>query len=392
MKVSPLRTEFFAQSSIDKDNMADVPRESCGWLLSSPFTAIVSRMHLSSPLRSQPLSAYDEMAQYYVDSRSDGFQASSEDFPDHCSLSLYSSGESDSWVMEDMFESSQFNPSYNRNHSSFGSSLSQLEDEEQIWRMWDANEDSVSSEPLLCVSEPVKVRDQEQHGTTRKLPSQIQSDILQSRKVHQLQRSSATRSPRRTTRARVDPTSPVAKTTYSAFPPETQSVPKVQRGYHGKCASFPAPTEPRMRPQRSRANTTPAPCPPSLHQDIFTSDLNSSATSSHKSQDSSTYLEMPLFMHSAPVSPQYPPPPERDLMDLMVETSRFSDDEDDEDEDQEDGPGFVVAMKSVLNLRRSNSSTDIEKLAVEKARVKPSRRNLSDTLNSWFKKKNRATL
>ena len=65
-------------------------------------------------------------------------------------------------------------------------------------------------------------------------------------------------------------------------------------------------------------------------------------------------------------------------MDMMVETSAFSDDEDDENED---GPGFVGAMKSVLNLGRSTSNTELDKLSFEKGSGKVARRNLSDTLN-----------
>ncbi|PVH74042.1 hypothetical protein DL98DRAFT_519527 [Cadophora sp. DSE1049] len=387
MKVSPLRTEFFAQSSIDKDNITVPPRESCGWLLSSSLTAIFSRMHLSSQPRSQQFSEDDAMAKRDVEIRTVACQVSSEDFQDHGSLSSYTSGDTDSCVMEDMFESFQFDPSYNNNHSSYGSSISQLDDEEQIWRLWDANEDKVSPQPLLypVISDPIQVREQGQLGTSRRLPSQIQSDARESRKGHHLQRSSATRSPRHITRTRVDPSPPVAKTVYSAFPPDIPTIPKLQQNCHLKCHSLPIPTERRVRPQRSRANTTPAPSVPSLHQGSHRSNLNTTAEPNHKVQTSSAW---PLSMHSAPTSPGYPPLPGRDLMDIMVETSAFSDDEDDEDE----SPRFVVAMKSVLNLGRSTSSTEIEKPHVEKARRNVPRRNLSDTLNSWFKKKKRATL
>jgi len=387
MKASPLPTEFFAQSSIDKDNMSALPRESCGWLLTSPFTAIVSRMHLGGTPRSQSLAANDIMAEHEVDHGTIDFQVPPEDFQDLCSSSsLRSSGESDSWVMEDMFEPSQFSPTYTNNHSSFDSSLSQLEDEEQIWRMWDTNEDFVSPKPLLYpnISDPVKVRDHGQLGTTRKLPSQIQSGI-QSRKASQLSRSSATRSPRRFAGAPIVPTSPVAKTFYSAFPSDTQAVPKLHQRYHEKCDSLPAPSEPRLRPQRSRAMTTPAPSGPSIGQATLPSSRNAPAATNVESQSSSECL----FMRSAPVSPQYPHFHERDLMDMMVETSAFSDDEDDENED---GPGFVGAMKSVLNLGRSTSNTELDKLSFEKGSGKVARRNLSDTLNSWFKKKKRVTL
>lgn len=387
MKVSPLRTEFFAQSSIDKDNITVAPRESCGWLLSAPLTAIFSRMHLSSQPRSHQFSKNDAMSKQDVDFRTVPGQVSSEDFLDHGSLSSYTSEESDSWVMEDMFESSHFDRSFNSNHSSYGSSLSQLDDEEQIWRLWDANEDKVSPKTLLypVISNPIQVQEQGQVGTTRTLPSQIQSDARQSRKGHQLQRSSATRSPRHVTRARVDPSTPGAKTVYSAFPPDIPAMPKLQQDGHIKCHSLPTPDEPRVRPQRSRANTTPAPSVPSLHQGSLRSNQNTNPAPNHKVQTASAW---PLCIQSAPTSPGYPPLPERDLMDLMVETSAFSDDEDDEDE----GPGFVVAMKTVLNLGKSNSHTELEKLPIDKAGRKVPRRNLGDTLNSWFKKKKRVTL
>ncbi|KAH9208744.1 hypothetical protein DL95DRAFT_467462 [Leptodontidium sp. 2 PMI_412] len=347
-------------------------------------------MQLSSPLRAQHLEAKDAIAIQDIERRTVGCQVSSGDFPDSCSMSSDSSEDSDNWLMEDMFEQSQSNTSYDKTHSSYGSHISQLEDEEDIWRLWDGSKDTPSPEPLLypVTSDPIQVREQGQLGTTRKLPSQIQFDTTESPKTNQLKRCSATRSPRRITRARVHPPSPVAKTSYSPFPPGTTKVANLHQDYHMNYHSWPVPNEPQARPQRLRANTTPTPAVPSIRKVSRSSNLSTCKILNQSHVSSPADITLPLFMSSAPTSPQFTPFPERDLMDLMVETSAFSDDEDDED----NAPVFVVAMKSVLNLGRGSSKVEGEKLPVEKAKKKDPRRTLRGALKSFLKKKKGATL
>ncbi|KAG4437084.1 hypothetical protein IFR05_007418 [Cadophora sp. M221] len=289
-----------------------------------------------------------------------------------------------------MFDQSHSNKSYDHTHSSYGSYISQLEDEEHIWHLWDESKDMISPEPLLypVASNPIQVREQGQLGTTRKLPSQIQLDTTKSQKTNQLKRRSATRSPRRITRTRVHPPSPVTKTIYSPFPPGVPAVTDLHQDYHMKCHSWPIQAEPQVRPRRLRANTTPAPTVPSIRKVSRPSNLSTCTILNQSNESSPADIVLPLFMSSAPVSHQFPPFPERDLMDFMVETSAFSDDEDDEDA----SPAFVVAIKSVLNLGRGISNVEGEKLPVEKTKKKAPRRTLRGALNALLKKKKGATL
>ncbi|KAH7333372.1 hypothetical protein BKA65DRAFT_507655 [Rhexocercosporidium sp. MPI-PUGE-AT-0058] len=389
MKVSPLRTEFFMQSTIDRqDNITVLPRqEPCGWLLSSPSTAVFSSMHLNSPLRSQQHQEDDAMAK--VESRTIACQESSPDFADGCSISC-SSEDSDSWLMEDMFEQSHRNTSTNNSHSSYGSYISQLEDEEYIWGLWDTRKDMVSPEPLHHpnTSKPAQVREQGDLGAAQKLPSQMRFDTTKSRKTTQLKRHSATRSPHRIARTRLDPPSPAGRKAYSPFPPRTPPVPDLHQDYHMKYHSWPVPTKPEVRPQRLRANTTPTPTVQSVRKVNRPSNLSTCVTLEQNDGTISTDNSVPLSMCSAPTSPQFPPLPGRDLLDLMVETSAFSDDEDDENH----VPAFVLAMKSVLKIGRGDANVEGEKLSVVETKKIASKKTLRGALGSLLKLKKGATL
>ncbi|KAL2065746.1 hypothetical protein VTL71DRAFT_3416 [Oculimacula yallundae] len=368
MKVLPLRREFFTQSPIDKDNITVVPhRESYGWLLSSPLTAIFSRMHLSSPLRAQNIKKANSMAVQEVAYRSASCQVSSDGFSDHYSVSSYSS-ESDSWLMEDMFEDSQGSTSCNTIHTSYDSSISQLDDHEHIYRWWDANKENVSPDPLFypVTSKAIQVREQGQLGTTRKLPSQIQYESTETCKTQHLKRASATRSPRRKGHSRADPSATIVKPAYSAFPPNSQESTNDKQDYHMKCHSWPAPTGPRSRPQRSRANTTPNLT--AIHKTSRPSNLSTCTILDHSSKSSLRDYYTPASVISNPTSPHMPYYPERNLMVLMAEeTSAFSD-----DEDNDESLTLKSAMKSVLNLGRA-TNVESEKFPVEKAKLKPKR-------------------
>lgn len=294
--------------------------------------------------------------------------------------------------MEDMFAQSQFIHSIDNSHSSYGSSFSQVEDEENIWRLWDANKDTFAPERLLypVTSNPISVGEQGQLGTAHKISSQIQSDIIEPRKTNHLKRSSATRSPRRITRTWFDPPSPTAKISYSQFHlPSNATAPKPHQESHMKCHSWPAPTEPRVRPQRSLANSTAVPTVPSTRQVSRPSNLSTYTTLDQNYESSPADISMSIAMRSASISPRFPPLPERDLMDMMVEISAFSDDDDD---DEDEVPAFVIAMKSVLNLGRGTPEGEGEKLAVDKAKRTAPRRTLRRTLSSLLKIKKGATL
>ncbi|XMA15068.1 hypothetical protein WAI453_007859 [Rhynchosporium graminicola] len=317
-----------------------------------------------------------------IESRTVALRVSSDDFPDNYSVSSYSSG-SDSWLMEDLFDNSPGFPSHNISHSSCGSSNSRLDYEEHLWRSWDADQDTFCADPLLA---PIQVREQGQTRTARKLPSQIQHERTETSKLQHLKRAPATRSPRRKSRIQAYSPSTAVRTNYLPYISSEPEAVDDRQDYHMKCHSWPTPAGPLVRPQRSRANTTPAPT--CILKFSRPSNLS---TCTALNQNNGPPIADISILRSQPPTPtflQFPYVPERDLMDLMVETSAFSDDEDDEPPTLKSA---IKYTKSVLNLHRAAANSESEKLPVEKAKRKP-RMTLRRAMSSFLSKKKGATL
>ncbi|EKD15686.1 uncharacterized protein L3040_005966 [Drepanopeziza brunnea f. sp. 'multigermtubi'] len=399
MKVSPLLTEFFAQSTIDKDNMTLPRRESCGWLLSPPVTATFSKKQVGNQHRSLQFGVDDTMESIKAKRRrrATAWQVSSDDSPYRDSM--FSDGlkddgdgddgdngdDDDDWVMEDIFKPTTSGTG--NSHSSYGSATSQVEEE-----VWDANIESPSPEPFYKANaRSIRARSQghvRSHGFHRRLPSQTQRSLVESESFSQLQRTPAIRSARRHSPAYIEP-----------FPPPL-AIPKVKR-----------PAPPPFAPSKSQSsNDVPTKWhswPPQAAPPVPRTQVRARANPSSSTRAAPGYKppHVPAVHSAPPSSSRFPPSPEHDLM-TFSETSAFSDDDDDDDDNDHDAADddacpFVLAMKK-LQLSHGKSGThgaagEREKLPAEitgKKKTTPRRsfRRTLTSLESFIKKRKGGTL
>ncbi|KAI6711022.1 hypothetical protein JHW43_006451 [Diplocarpon mali] len=401
MKVLVFRKDFFVPSSAtaaaDRDNKTRLPPGSCRRRLSPPLTTTFSRKHVvASPPSSPPPQAnkHNTTTGHMACARREAAcQLSSEELWSRYSVSTGTSD--DDWLMEDILGPDESNPLGN-SHSSCGSSVSQLDDEERIWRRYDAPQNHRTISPFYQpTSTPVQAREQGHYSDSRKLPCRDPDELLDPEHLPPLTRCQAVRSPRRKHRA--GPLSPPPSShanNYHALPPHPPSTAESGTEYYIKYHSWPLPDAP-LQPTprlRARANTSPDPAAPSGRPASRPTRLGTCTTFAPDSRPGAAAPVTPppsaCSAPSSPSSPLFAPVPS--LMDLMaVETSAFSDDEDDDDV-----PRLCHRMKTALQLGKASASLAVagEKLPVEKAKRTKPRRSWSGVLNSLLKGKKGATL